>query len=57
MISLAENQKKTIASGLTVLSFTVVFAFVACVAWLVLKALSFTAPIVRSEERRVGKEC
>ena len=46
MISLAENQKKTIASGLTVLSFTVVFAFVACVAWLVLKALSFTAPIV-----------
>lgn len=46
MIEFSENQKKTVASGLTVLAFTVVFAFVAFIAWLVLKALAFTAPVL-----------
>lgn len=38
-----ENQRKTIASGLTVLSLTFVFAFVAFLAWIVLKALSYVS--------------
>lgn len=46
MIEFTDSQKKTIASGLTLLSLAVVFAFVALVGWLVLKALAFASPAV-----------
>ena len=46
MIELTDNQKKTIASGLTVLSLSLVFAFTAFVAWLVLKMLAFAASAI-----------
>jgi len=44
LIDFTENQSKTIASGLTLLSLAVVFAFVSAVAWFLLKLLAFTAP-------------
>ncbi|MBQ6137569.1 MAG: AI-2E family transporter [Kiritimatiellae bacterium] len=43
MIEFTDNQKKTIASGLTLLSLAVVFAFVGLVGWGALKALSFVS--------------
>ena len=46
MIELSEGQRKTVATGLTVLSLTLVVAFVAITAWLVLKLLSFAAPAI-----------
>ena len=46
MIEFTENQKKTVATGLTVLSLTLVVAFVAFTAWLLLKVLSFVAPAI-----------
>ncbi len=46
MIDFTENQRKTVASGLTLLSLTVVFAFVALVGWALLKALAFASPAV-----------
>jgi predicted PurR-regulated permease PerM len=46
MIEFTENQRKTIASGLTLLALAVVFAFVALVGWGALKALSFVAPAI-----------
>ncbi len=46
MIDLTENQRKTIASGLTLLALMVVFAFVAGVVWALLKFLSFAAPAI-----------
>ena len=43
MIEFSETQKKTIASGLTILSLVITFAFVAVVAWGVLSLLSFAS--------------
>ena len=46
MIELTEGQRKTVATGLTVLSLTLVVAFVAITAWLVLSILSFAASAI-----------
>ena len=46
MIEFSEGQRKTIATGLTVLSLAFVVAFVVFTAWLVLRALAFAAPAV-----------
>ncbi len=46
MVELTDGQKKTVAAGLTVLSLSVVFAFVALSCWVVIKVLSFLAPVV-----------
>lgn len=43
MISFTDSQKKTIASGITVASLTLVVAFVALVGWGILKLLSFVS--------------
>ena len=43
MIEFSEAQKKTIASGLTILSLVITFAFVALVAWGVLSLLAFAS--------------
>ena len=44
MIHFTPTQKRTIAAGVTVLSFAIVLAFVLLVGWGVLKCLSFVAP-------------
>lgn len=46
MIEFTEGQKKMVATGLTVLSLTLVVAFVAVTAWIVLKLLSFAASAI-----------
>ena len=46
MIEFTEGQRKTVATGLTVLSLALVVAFVTFTAWLVLKLLSFAAPAI-----------
>ena len=46
MIEFTEGQRKTVATGLTVLSLTLTVAFVAVTAWILLKVLSFAAPAV-----------
>lgn len=46
MIEFTDAQRKTVASGLTLLSLAVVFAFVGLVGWGLLKALSFVSPAV-----------
>lgn len=46
MVELTAGQKKTVAAGLTVLSLSVVFAFVVLSCWVVVKVLSFLAPVV-----------
>ena len=46
MIDFSEGQRKTVASGLTVLSLALVFAFVALTAWIFLKALAFVASAI-----------
>ena len=46
MIELSDNQRKTIACGLTVLALSLVFAFVAFVAWVVLKILSVASSAI-----------
>ena len=43
MIDFTENQRKTVASGLTMLSLAVVFTFVAFAVWLAVKALAFAS--------------
>ena len=43
MLSFTDSQKKTIASGITVASLTLVGAFVALVGWGILKLLSFVS--------------
>ena len=43
MIDFSDSQKKTIASGVTVLSFIITFAFVALVVWGLIKALAFAS--------------
>ena len=46
MVDLTDGQKKTVAAGLTALSLSVVFAFAALACWVVVKVLSFLAPVV-----------
>ncbi|MBO6168155.1 MAG: AI-2E family transporter [Kiritimatiellae bacterium] len=46
MIEFGDNQKKTIANGLTMLSLALVFAFIAFVAWGALKALSYVSSAI-----------
>lgn len=46
MVDFTEGQRKTIATGLTVLSLTLVVAFVALTAWIALSLLSFAAPAI-----------
>lgn len=46
MIEFTERQRKTVASGLTVLALAAVFAFTGLAAWLVLKVLSLAAPAI-----------
>ena len=46
MIEFTENQKKTVATGLTVLSLTLTVMFVAVLAWLILQVLAFAAPAI-----------
>lgn len=46
MIDLTETQKKTIASGLTVLALAVVVAFITFLGWLGLNILKFIAPAI-----------
>ena len=44
MIEFSDNQRKTVATGMTLLSLALVFAFVAVLAWFLLKILAFAAP-------------
>lgn len=44
MIKFTENQEKTIASGITLLSLAVVIAFAAAAVWFAAKAVSFLSP-------------
>jgi len=46
MIEFTDGQKKTVATGLTLLSLSFVFVFAAFVAWMVLKALSFASSAI-----------
>ena len=46
MIEFTENQRKTVAAGLTALSLAAVFAFVAFAAWVLLKTLAFVSPAI-----------
>ena len=46
MIEFSDIQKRTIASGLTILSMTVVLTFVSFVAWGILKFLSFASSAI-----------
>ena len=46
MIEFSESQRRTIATGVTVLCVALVVAFVAFVAWLALKGLALAAPAV-----------
>ena len=44
MIDLSPSQKKTVAAGVTVLSFAVVLAFVLVMGWVLLKFIRFASP-------------
>jgi predicted PurR-regulated permease PerM len=46
MIEFTNGQRKTIASGITVLALSLVFSFVVVVAWAVLKLLSFASSAI-----------
>lgn len=46
MIDFTESQRKTVATGLTLLSLTVVVAFVTFVAWLAIKVLAYISPAI-----------
>lgn len=46
MIEFTDNQKKTVASGLTFLSLAVVFAFVSFVVWMLMRALAYVSVAV-----------
>ena len=46
MIEFTERQKRMVASGLTVLSLVLTFAFVAAIAWGVLKLLAFASAAI-----------
>lgn len=46
MIEFSESQRKTVATGLTLLSLAVVVAFVTFVAWLGIKVLEYVSPAI-----------
>ena len=46
MIDFTESQRKTVASGITVLSLAVVFTFVSFIVWALFKALAFASSAV-----------
>lgn len=46
MFNFTDSQKKTVSTGITVLSFALVFAFVGFLTWMVLQALSFALPAI-----------
>ena len=46
MIELTDGQKKTVATGITVLALSLVFTFVAAVGWAVLKLISFASAAI-----------
>lgn len=46
MIDFTEGQKKTVASGITILCLAVVFTFTAFIVWLAFKALAFASAAV-----------
>lgn len=46
MIELTDGQKKTVATGITVLALSLVFAFVSVVVWFILKVLSFASAAI-----------
>jgi len=46
MFGLSDKQRKTVASGMTLLSFTVVFVFVVAVAWALLKFLAYASAAI-----------
>ena len=46
MIELTEGQKKTVATGLTLLALSLVFAFATVVVWFILKVLSFASAAI-----------
>ena len=46
MIEFSEGQRRTVTTGLTVLSLALVVAFVTLTAWVCLKALAFVAPAI-----------
>ena len=46
MIEFSESQRKTVATGLTLLSLSVVFAFVTLMAWLAVKVLAYVSPAI-----------
>jgi len=46
MFGMSDKQRKTVASGVTLLSFSVVFVFVAVVAWALLKFLAFASAAI-----------
>ena len=46
MIDFTETQKRTIATGVSVLSLTLTVAFVALTAWILLQVLSYVAPAI-----------
>lgn len=46
MMELTDSQRRTLANALTLLAATVIFAFVAFLAWVVFKIISFTASAV-----------
>ena len=43
MIEFTDGQRKTVATGITVLALSLVFTFVAVVGWAILKILSFAS--------------
>ncbi len=46
MIEFSENQKRAIASGLTAVSLALTVGLTACVAWAILKLVSFASPAI-----------
>ena len=46
MIELTDGQKKTVATGITVLALSLVFTFVAAVGWALLKLISFASAAI-----------
>jgi len=46
MFGMSDKQRKTVASGMTLLSFSVVFVFVVAVVWALLRFLSFASAAI-----------
>jgi len=46
MIEFTDSQKKSVASGITVLAIAAMIGFVACIGWFLVKVLAFLSPAV-----------